>query len=211
MTTLAGGQRIWLLDTSSLLSMAVDVAISAAVLDEIGADKVVVIDVVLEELEYRAAVSGTADLARNALAGRLPSWVSFGTENISLTEIAAAQEDVADGRVLTDDSQHWAEATIIAMGRQSAASAAGYTSIKVLLSEDYDARRVASRVTNMLALSIHGLFADRVRGERMTAQAAAELSDMLHKAGRGPVVSADDFVDRTGRRLGRVGQPRWRS
>ena len=114
--------------------------------------------------------------------------------------VLAAQEDVADGRVLSDEWQHWAESTIIAMGRQPSA-ASGSTSIKVLLSEDYDARRVAAAVANMEVLSIHRLLHRRVHRSRMTADAAAEIADKLHEAGRGPVVTADEFTDSTGRLL----------
>jgi hypothetical protein len=39
---------------------------------------------------------------------------------VSLDDIRLAQEDVADGRTLTDDMQHWAESTIIALARRSA-------------------------------------------------------------------------------------------
>jgi hypothetical protein len=200
-----GSTRFWFLDTASLLSMAVDDAIAAAVLSEIDDDTVVIIDVVVSELEHRATMTGTAALAKAALASRRPNWVELGTNSVPLEMVLAAQEDVADGRVLTDDSQHWAESTIIAMGRQSAASDS--TSIKVLLSEDYDARRVAARVANMEALSIHRLLHMRVHGNRMTADAAAEIADKLREAGRGPDVTADDFADATGRLLGRIGRP----
>jgi hypothetical protein len=43
-------KTIWFLDTSSLLSMAVDEDIEAAILDEIGNDPVMIIDIVQEEL-----------------------------------------------------------------------------------------------------------------------------------------------------------------
>ena len=51
---------IWFLDTSSLLSMAVDEDIEAAALDEIGADSVVIIDIVQDELTRRAGIPETA-------------------------------------------------------------------------------------------------------------------------------------------------------
>lgn len=201
--------RLCFVDTGTLLSMAVDERIAEVVAAEIGGDTVVVIDVVTDELRRRATISDTASLAKAALValeGKPSEWVEFNTRDsdIPLELIRQAQEDVADGRVLIDDLQHWAESTIIAMGRQSAASG---KSIKVLLSEDYDARRVAAGVKNMDALSIHRILHRRVHAQEMTAETAAELAGKLHHLHRGPDVTAEDFTDPTGRRLGRVGHP----
>jgi hypothetical protein len=101
--------------------------------------------------------------------------------------------------------QHWAESTIIALARRSAT--AGFTSIKMLLSEDYDARRVACTVPFTQGVSIHSLFHLRVQRNDMTAEVAAGLGEILHAAGRGPAVTVSDFADPTGRRLGRVARP----
>lgn len=202
----AASKRVWFLDTSSLLSMALGEEIEAAVLDEIGDDRVVIIDVVHDELTRRAAIPGTAGLARNALNRIQPRWTIMDTARfVKLEEIRQAQEDVADGRTLTDDMQHWAESTIIALARRSAI--AGFTSVKMLLSEDYDARRVACAGPYMRSVSIHALLLQRVKGKRMTPEAAAELGEILHAAGRGPAVTASDFADPTGRALGRVAKP----
>lgn len=200
-------RQIWFPDTASLLSMAVDEAIAEAVLAEVAGDPVMLLDVVVDELEYRRTQPETAHLARTALNLLPDSWVRVDTDcYVDTEEVEDAQADVADGRPLTDDWQHWAESTIIAMGRSAAKTSA--TSVKVLLSEDYDARRVASLVPNMTGMSIHGLLHARVHANRFSAGDAAALADLLHKAARGPEVSAEDFADRTGRRLGRVGHPR---
>jgi len=202
----AASRRVWFLDTSSLLSMAIGEEIEAAVLDEIGDDHVVIIDVVHDELTRRAAIPGTAALAKSALNRLQPHWTVMDTARfVKLEEIRQAQEDVADGRTLTDDMQHWAESTIIALARRSAA--AGFTSVKMLLSEDYDARRVACTVPYTRGISIHALLYERVQGKRMTPEAAAKLGEILHAAERGPVVTASNFADRTGRKLGRVAKP----
>ena len=199
-------QRVWFLDTSSLLSMAVDEDIEAAVLDEIGNDPVMIIDIVHDELTHRASDPETARLARSAVNSIKPHWLVMDTDRyVSLEDVQLAQEDVADGRTLTDDMQHWAESTIIALARRSATT--GMTSIKILLSEDYDARRVACTVPHTRGFSIHGLFHERVQHSRMTAEAAAALGEMLHAARRGPAVTASDFADPTGRGLGRVARP----
>jgi len=197
--------RVWFLDTSSLLSMAVDKDIEAAVLDETGNDRVVIIDIVQDELTHRAGIPETAALAKTALAGIRPDWpVMDTTRYVTLEDVQSAQEDVADGRNLTDDWQHWAESTIIALARRSATT--GLTS-KILLSEDYDARRVACTVPHTRGVSIHSVLHERVQSSRMTAEAAAVLGETLHQAGRGPAVTASDFADPTGRGLGRVAKP----
>jgi len=200
------GKRIWFLDTSSLLSMALDEKIEAIVLDEIGNDHVMIIDIVQDELTRRAAIPATAGLAKTALDRLQSDWTNMDTAPyVKLEDVRQAQEDVADGRILTDDMQHWAESTIIALARYSAAK--GYTSIKMLLSEDYDARRVACAVPSTRGVSIHRLFYERVQSKRMTSEAAAGLGEILHAADRGPAVTASDFEDPTGRGLGRVAKP----
>jgi hypothetical protein len=202
----AASKRIWFLDTSSLLSMALDEEIEAVILDEIGNDPVMIIDIVQDELTRRASVSGTAGLAKTALNRLQPHWVVMDTKRyVSLEDVQLAQEDVADGRTLTDDMQHWAESAIIALARRSAT--AGFTSIKMLLSEDYDARRVACTVPHTRGVSIHALLHERVQRNRMTSDAAAALGAILQAAGRGPAVTSGDFADPTGRGLGRVARP----
>jgi hypothetical protein len=130
--------KVWFFDTSSLLSMALHEDIEASVLDEIGADRVMIIDIIHDELNRRATISDTAVLAKTALNRFQPHWMVMDTGRfVSLEEIQLAQEDVADGRMLTDDRQHWAESTIIALARRSVT--AGSRSIKMLLSEDFDA------------------------------------------------------------------------
>ncbi len=186
--------------------MALDEEIEAVVLDEIGDDRVMIIDIVRDELTRRTTIPATAGLAKTALNRQQSGWTVMDTARyVKLEDIRLAQEDVADGRTLTDDMQHWAESTIIALARRSAT--AGFTSIKMLLSEDYDARRVACAVPYTRGVSIHTLFYERVQRKRMTPKAAAELGEILHAAGRGPAVTASDFEDPTGRGLGRVAKP----
>lgn len=197
--------RVWFLDTSSLLSMAVDKNIEAAIFDEIGNQHVVIIDIVQDELTRRAGIPETAGLAKIALSGIEPHWsVMDTTRYVTLEDVQLAQEDVADGRILTDDWQHWAESTIIAIARRSATTA---LTSKILLSEDYDARRVACTIPHTRGVSIHSVLHERVQGSRMTAEAAAALGETLHETGRGPAVTASDFADPTGRGLGRVAKP----
>jgi hypothetical protein len=189
--------------------MAVHEEIADVVFQETGNDMVVIVDVVIDELKHRATIPATASLAKKSLALVPPSWKRLDTTGeypvVLLQEVLDAQYDVADGRPLTNDDQHWAESTIIAMGRRSAA--VGSASIKVLLSEDFDARRVAAQVPNMEAVSIHKVLHSRVHRNELSAEQAANLAAKLEEAGRGPQVTAEDFADPTGRLIGRVVKP----
>jgi hypothetical protein len=88
-------KRVWFLDTSSLLSMAVDERIEAAVLDEIGDDPVMIIDIVHDELTRRAGMAATAGLAGTALSRFQPRWTIMATDRyVTLEDVQVAQEDV---------------------------------------------------------------------------------------------------------------------
>jgi hypothetical protein len=200
-------EHIWFVDTASLLSMAVDPDIRAAVMDEIGTDRVVIVDVVLDELDYRSTRPDTKALARLALHHLPGEWIDLDSSRyVSTDDVGSIQAEVADGRPLLAEGEHLAESTIIALARQSAQSSR-YSSIKVLLSEDFEARRVAASIANLTAVSIHGLLLDRVLGSRMSAPEACDLALKLHKHNRGPEVTESDFTDVTGRALGRVAYP----
>ena len=77
----------------------------------------------------------------------------------------------------------------------------------MLLSEDFEARRVASATANMEAVSIHRLLHRRVHSNKMSAHDAASLAAMLGKAGRAQEATAEEFADPTGRSLGRWLRP----
>ncbi|MGH3186104.1 MAG: hypothetical protein ACRDPY_11710 [Streptosporangiaceae bacterium] len=76
----APGRRVRFLDTSSLLSIALDEEIEAVALDEIGDDRVMIIDIVCDELTRRASIPATAGLARTALNRLQPGWTVMDTE-----------------------------------------------------------------------------------------------------------------------------------
>lgn len=110
--------RLRFLDTSSRLSLAVGPDIEAAMLAEIGSDPAVVIDVVADEIEWRTTKPTTRTLAKTALARTPGDWIQMDTSGVvDIADIKQAQADVADGRVLSDEQQHWAESVIIALGR----------------------------------------------------------------------------------------------
>ena len=163
----------------------------------------VIIDIVADELDTRANSPQTAALAATAVS-RLPvAWRRLSTaQYVTLENIMDVQDRVADGRMLAHDKQHWAESVIIALCKLSRTD-----THKVLLSEDYDARRVAHSVDRLTAFSIHRILYERVQAGHLDAEAAAALSDKIEDAGRGHKMIGDDFRFRTPRKLGRVGQP----
>lgn len=198
--------RVWFIDTSTLLSMAADTAIEAVVLSAIGVDPVRIVDAVHQELTYRSTRPETKELAQTAIA-RMPSgWLTIETHILDDDDIYEAQDDVADGRHLKDDFEHWAEATIIALAR----TAVGRGNVLAIqfLTEDFEARRVASRVPGMQPWSIHRLLHERVQAAQMTAEDAQAVSDLLCGSGRSHTATTlDDFTDPSRRGLGRAGKP----
>jgi hypothetical protein len=203
----AGGRPVvWFIDTASLISMAIDPRIDAAVKDEMaaGGGTMVLIDVVRDELEYRGTQAATAALAQGALASIGADWPWLSTAWVDLDDVIPIQDDVADGKPLKDDYEHWAESTIILLCRQ--AHARGNALDVRFLSEDFDARRVANREPNITPLSLHRLFRDRVQRGGMTATEAAELSKLIENAGRGHDMTEDDFLGPL-KLLGRAGRP----
>jgi hypothetical protein len=198
--------RVWFMDTSSLLTMAVHPDIEAAILAEMIDDRVVVIDIVADELAGCAKQSTTQLLATNALARMPAAWTPLETTKfVQLADVKRIQTDVADGRVLSDDHQHWAESVIIALCERSVKNQSSQQ--KMFLSEDYDARRVANTVAMLTALSIHRALYERVKGGRMTAADAAHLCAIVYQAQRGPEITADDFTKPISKGLKRVGMP----
>ena len=61
--------------------------------------------------------------------------------------------------------------------------------------------------SSLLSMAVDEDIEAAVQRNRMTPEAAAALGEKLHDAERGPAVTASDFSDPTGRRLGRVGRP----
>lgn len=201
---------LWFLDTASLLSMAVDPLVETAVENEIAFTngKMVLIDVVRDELIYRAGQQQTAVLARKALAhiGSDTKWLT--TEWIGLDAIQQVQHDVADGHPLKDDYEHWAESVVVALCRASQArdQARGCALDIRFLTEDFNARRVANREPSITPLSLHRLFHNRVCRGAMSASEAQQMSKLIQAAGRGPDTNADDFLGKP-KLLGRPGWP----
>jgi hypothetical protein len=73
-----------------------------------------------------------------------------------------------------------------------------------MLSDDYDAR-VLAKNHGVEPLSIHRLLVSMIVAGALTDTRAAAFAHALHQAGRAADYTAEEL--RTGRRLGRVGQP----
>lgn len=203
---MSSGRRVWFIDTSTLLSMAVDPSIEAVVLAAIGTDPVRIVDVVRDELDYRANRPETKLLAQTAIARMPTSWTTMETYFLDEEDIADAQDDVADGRHLKDAYEHWAEATIITLAR--AAVGRGNVLDILFLTEDFEARRVASAVPGMRPKSVHRLLHERVQASQVTAVTAQAISDLLCRSGRSlTTTTLDDFTNPNSKGLGRAGKP----
>jgi hypothetical protein len=185
-----GGQRpvAWFLDTASLISMAIDPQIESTVYDEIAATrgKVVLVDVVKGELEYRASQPETAELASRVLESLGRDWNWLATAWIDTDAVKAVQGDVADGRALKDEYEHWAESVIILLCQQAQARGSALT--VYFLTEDFDARRVAKEEPSMTPLTLHRLLYNRVLRDATTA-------DRGREAPRGDLPRVDPHLD----------------
>ena len=198
--------RVWFVDTSTLLSMAADPASKNAVSSAIGLDHVRIVDVVHRELAYRATRPETRRLAQTATAHMPSTWRTMDTYFLTENEIAEAQDDVADGRTLKDEYEHWAEATIITLARQ-AVSRGNVLDIQ-FMTEDFEARRVAFTIPGVQPKSIHRLLYERVQSRLMAADDAQTISGLLYRSGRSRTsTTVDDFILPNRKGLGRAGQP----
>jgi hypothetical protein len=199
---------LWFFDTVTLLTTALEPGFAAAITTEVEATngRRIVVDVVVDELKYRATQAQTARMARAALSGiSNPGWTHLPTDRVSAAVVHGIQVEVNDGRPVGENSnEHWGESVMIAMFRRLATRerAPGI----VFLSDDFDARRVAGltpgvRPAHLAAL----LFSQRQRGV-ITDDEMLRLTGIAHAAGRGPDITADDLA-RGWRGLGRAGHP----
>ena len=199
--------RFWFVDTSSLMSMALSPDLRKIVLSSVGKDPALLLDVVVDELTHREDIDGPMSLAAKALGDLawLGSPVDTGpyVDNSVVLEI---QEQVADGRALKDEYEHWAESVAIAMMRATADR--GSTTAMMFLTEDHSARVQANKEPHCDPASLYRLMWEHVQNKTLEATEAERLAQLIDKAGRGPDCTAADFTHPNRRRsLGRVGRP----
>ncbi|WP_280668110.1 MULTISPECIES: hypothetical protein [unclassified Kitasatospora] len=190
---------MWFIDTSSLVTLAADDALRAAVERELGHQRRALLDVVVDELEFLAAGNSDArDLAEAALEQL--AWLGEPVDTTDMTDsqhVLAIQEVVRGGRPLKHEREHWAESMIMSM-------AGRLTMVRPqILTEDYGAR-VESLNHGLTPFSVHKLLSIMVKSGKLDASDAVAYADSLKAAGRGQDYTAQDFM--TGR-LRRVGHP----
>lgn len=189
---------LWLPDTSSLLSLAVDPQLSQVVKAELSVERCALLDVVADELDDLARPGGSVSGLAQAALGQI-SWLGpvVATEKLSDPEgVLDIQNTIRAGRPLKHPREHWAESVILDIGERLKSVAPR------LLSEDYDAR-VEAPHHSVLPFSVHKVLATMVRGSRLSAVAAEGFATALHRARRGPEITAAEFTRGDLRRVGR--------
>ncbi len=190
---------VWFLDTSSLVSMAVDPGLQSTVQEELMPQKCVLLDVVQDELETLARGRGVAKRLSEMALTQL-AWLGSQVPTESLVqqlEVSQIQESVRGARPLRHVREHWAEAVAIDIGSRLTSSRA------FLLSEDYNAR-VEAKKREVEPLSLHKLLSQMVIRHQLEALDAERYAKALHQVERGPECSAHEFAAGA---LGRVGRP----
>lgn len=208
--------RVWFLDTSSLLSMAVHPGIEGAILEAIGPDLVVIVDVVVTEVAYRRTQPETASWATTAsrwlaALSERPSWRVMPVLDMTTEEeINAAQIDIAERPVEVGSDLHRGEAAVVALVRQAHRRAAerGAELLRIVyLAEDFRARQVAACVPGVTAKSVTRVIRDLVRFSGLSPESAERTHAPLAECRRAPSVTAEEFGSTSLRPLGRAGQP----
>jgi hypothetical protein len=198
----------WFFDTVSLLTMTLDPGFEVIVAREVTRTngQRLLLDVVEQELKNKVGDPSTKAMALAALtATDTPAWTSMKTTSVDVNKIREVQVEVNDGRpVPLGSTKHWAESVMITMFRHLATRPAAVN--VVLLSDDYDARRVADLIGNVRPCHLAALmYAQYLQGS-LTDTELLRLADVAHVAGRGPHIIASDLT-RGWRGLGMAGRP----
>lgn len=195
----AAKPAVWFLDTSALVSLAVDFPLQQAVQATLSSHRRVLVAAVVAELEELAKTADrTAAWAGMAL-GQL-HWLGepVRVDEPAGVELAAEiQEQIAAGRPLKHPLEHFGEAAIVSLACRAK------TLRPLLLSEDYDAR-VAAKNRGVEPLSVHKLIHLMIKQDKIAVSEAFGFADALNKAGRAQNYTQAELASG---RLGRVGQP----
>lgn len=197
-------RRVWFIDTSSLMTIAVSADLKTQVQAAIGTDAISLLDVVVGELDYRARFDGLAAAAHGDLG-----WLGKPADTstyVRVEEVEETQQLIADGRALRNQFEHWAESVTITMLK--AAADRGSELECVFLTEDYSARIQANKVRTCTPKSVHRVLYERVQDDALTAAAAESLAQAMRSQGRGQEYTAADFANPNRRQgIRRVGEP----
>lgn len=197
--TLPAKPVVWFPDTSALVTLAVHQPLHDAVVAALSNRRRVLVKAVVAELEGLAqGTSPTAGWATRALNQLDWLGVPVRVDDPVGTKLALKfQEQLAAGRPLKHDLEHYGEAAIIALASRARKLAPH------MLSDDYNAR-VLAKNNNVEPVSVHRLLFSMIAGGVITDLEAADFAEALHAAGRAQDYTAEEL--RTGR-LGRVGRP----
>lgn len=190
---------VWFPDTSALVTLAVHPPLHDAVVATLSHHRRVLVKAVVAELEGLArGASPTAEWAKRALG--LLDWLGepVRVDDPVGTELALRfQEQVAAGRPLKHDLEHYGEAAIVALASRARNLAPR------MLSDDHDAR-VLAKNNSVEPVSVHRLLFSMIAGGAITDVDGADFAAALHEAGRAQDYTVEEL--RTGR-LGRAGRP----
>jgi hypothetical protein len=190
---------VWFPDTSALVTLAVHQPLHDAVVTALSGSRRVLVKAVVAELEGLARGSSpTAGWAGQAL--KQLEWLGepVRVDDPVGTRLAVRfQEQVAAGRPLKHDLEHYGEAAIVALASRARAVAPR------MLSDDYDAR-VLAKNNNVEPVSTHRPLFSMIAGGVIDDSEAADFAEALRVAGRAQDYTAEEL--RTGR-IGRAGRP----
>ncbi|GAA3623674.1 hypothetical protein GCM10022223_45850 [Kineosporia mesophila] len=198
--------QVWFIDTSALMSAAVSLHLDREIQSAIGTDPCMLLDVVVDELRYRAATDGRrslAEIALGSLARYGPPVKTLGL--VAEADVRGIQALLSDPHPLRHPAEHYAESVAIEMMR--AAHNRGSQHRFRFLSEDYDARVAANQVPSCEPLSTPRLLWARVRQGGLAAAQAVSITDELMRAGRCRDFTVAELSGSQRARLGRAGHP----
>lgn len=190
---------VWFPDTSALVTLAVHQPLHDAVVIALSNSRRILVKAVVAELEgLSQSTSHTAGWASRAL--KQLEWLGepVRVDDPVGTELALQfQEQVAAGRPLKHDLEHYGEAAIVALASRAR------TVAPRILSDDYDAR-VLAKNNDVEPVSVHRLLFSMIAGGFISDVEAADFAEALRVAGRAQDYTAEEL--RIGR-LGRAGRP----
>lgn len=190
---------MWFLDTSALVTLAVYPPLQQAVQAVLSQHSRVLVNAVFIELEGLAATqSSVAVWAKTALSQL--DWLGnpVRLDDPEGTDLAVAlQEELAAGRSLKHNAEHFGEAAIIALASRARLLR------PLMLSDDYNAR-IAAKKHNVTPLSVHKILHLMIRQKKLTAAKATEFAHALFSVGRAQDYTMSELESGA---LGRVGQP----
>lgn len=191
--------QVWFPDTSAIVTLAVHEPLHATVVNALSSHRRVLVQAVDRELRGLARTARpTGTWAKTALEQL--DWLGTPVRLVEPDGVTLAveiQEQLAAGRALRHDLEHFGESAIIAM-------ASRLSKLRpLMLTDDYDARVIA-KVRRVGSVSVRKFLHLMVQQGKLSAETAASFTEVLFDAGRGPRVTAAEFE---AGRIGRAGLP----